>query len=190
MVNRTKCYLQPILNLYPNIFKTELSKVKFEIYVGDVHYYRTRPFENLLFLKTPYDSKLTKATRDIKWYHDEYPYDLTSEYVLVLRIPEEYHKSYEHFMKGEYSKMYSKRQLSELKIPSIINGNISDVYCVLTRNKMALNSYKVAVKNAYDVSIVTEDPEEYDIPPRLRREFLNAIGNEDFVKSICPLRNL
>jgi len=190
MFNRTRCYMQYVLNTYPTVFKKELSKVKFEMYVGDTHYYKTRPFENLIFLKVPYNTSLIKATRDIKLYHDEYPFDLTSEYVLVFKIPEEYQQSYEHFLKGEYSKMYSKKQITELKIPQIVNGNINDIYCILTKNKMAMDSYKRVIKEVYGTTDVTEDPDEYDIPPRIRKEFLNALGSEDFIKSICPLRNL
>ena len=190
MINRTKCYLQPILNTYPNLFKTELVKHDFDIYVGDMHYYRTRDFDRLLFLKSLYNKDLVKVSREIKWFHDEYPFDLKDQYILVFRIPEDYYHSYDHFLKGEYSKMYSKKQLNETRIPQILNGKMNAIYCVLTHNVLAYPSYKKAIEETYGSTDIPENPEEYDIPPRLRREFLNAIGNEEFIKSICPLRNL
>lgn len=187
------------------MFKFELSKVKYEMYVGDVHYFKTRPFENLFFLRIPFNQKLVNEARKLKWYHDEYPFDLTKDYILVLKVRPEFQKSFDHFLRGEYSKMYTPQQLTQLRIPQIINGKINMIYCILTKHRLGIDHYKETIRKAYYEMVddkgniiktgdptnhIPDDPDEYDIPPRIRMEFLNSIGNEDFVKSICSLRNL
>lgn len=190
MFNRTKRYLQPILNTYPKVFKYELSKSSYALYVGDVDYYRTRPFENNLFILIPFNKELIKATRDTKYYKDEYPYNLTDKYVMVLGIPEEYQVSYEMYLEGKYSKMFTRSQITKLGIPQIIEGKINLTYCVLTHDQMAYEEYKKVLKRLYETNHYPLSPDEYDVPPRIRQEVLNSRDNEDFVKSITPLRNL
>lgn len=188
--NRTKRYLLPILNNYPKIFKDELQKVHFNLFVGDVDYYRTRQFESNLFIVIPFKQTLINACRAIKWYKQEYPLNLTDKYVIVIDIPPEYKDSYENFLLGRYSKMYTSRQIKELGFPQILNGDINLTYCVLTHNAMAYEDYKRVLREVYHTNQYPIEPEEYDVPPRIPQEFLNFRGNEDFIKSICPLRNL
>lgn len=192
LFNRTKRYLIPVLNTYPNVFKTELKKRKFNLFVCDTHYYKSKgiDFQNYFFLNFLYDKELIKVCRSLKYFEDEYPVDLVNQYMVVLRIPEEFQNSYEMFLEGKYSKMYPHNQLVKLGVPQIHNGLINLTYCVLAGSKLAYEDYKRIVKEVYKSSHYSDSPSEYDIPPRIRQEVLNSRGNEDYVKSICKLINL
>lgn len=192
LFNRTKRYLQPVLNTYPNVFKIELKKRNFNLYVCDVDYYKSKSisFQNYFFLHILYDKELIKVCRGLKHYTDEYPVNLTNEYMIVLSLPVEFQETYQYFLEGKYSKMYPHAKLSKIGVPQIHNGQVNLTYCVLVGSELAYEDYKRILKDVYDSHNYPLKPDEYDVPPRICQEVLNFRGNEDYVKSICALKNL
>lgn len=52
-----------------------------------------------------------------EYYLFDYPFDDVikgRKHMLVLKIPDQYDKAYEHFLKGEYSKMYTLEEVDRL----------------------------------------------------------------------------
>lgn len=183
-------YLSPILNTYPVMFQTELNKNKFNLCVCDVDYYINKPFQPYLFLHFERNQKLIDICRKIRYYVDEYPMNMEKDYMIVLSLPEEFEKSYQHFLKGEYSKMYTKPQLEKIKIKQILNGNINGTYLVLTKNAMAYDEYCQVIQIIYKSNRFPnkEDVEEFDIPPRINQEVFNFKNNIEWVKQNTPLK--
>lgn len=183
-------YLSPILNTYPVMFQTELNKNKFNLCVCDVDYYINKPFQPYLFLHFERNQKLIDICRKIRYYVDEYPMNMEKDYMIVLSLPEEFEKSYQHFLKGEYSKMYTKPQLEKIKIKQILNGNINGTYLVLTKNAMAYDEYCQVIQIIYKSNRFPnkEDVEEFDIPPRINQEVFNFRNNIEWVKQNTPLK--
>lgn len=189
--NRTRQYLSPILHTFPVLWKKEHEKANIVCYaVMDALYYKAKKseFKQLLFVVFKNNQSLVNASRQIKGFFDEYPYD-KDFYVCVFEIPKEFTNAYKQFLIGKYSHMYTKQQLSQISIPHIHQGKINNTYLVLTRNSMALEYYKKEVKTVFG-SDAADDPEEYDIPPRIKQEVINFKGNVPFVKKLTPLMNI
>lgn len=192
--NRTKRYLLPVLNTYPKTFKTELRKNPFNLYVCDAEYYKSKnlPFQNLFFIHTNYNKELVNVSRGLKYYVDEYPVNLHNQYMIVVNLPDKYIESYQNFLTGQYNRIYTKEMLKELNIPQIYQGQVNLTYCVLIGSPLAFEDYTRILKDVYGVSNpnwIPANPDQYDIPPRICQEVLNYRGNEEYVKSICPLKN-
>lgn len=185
-------YLSPILNTYPKVFKSTLNKTKFNLCVCDVDYYKStkKTFQFYLFLHFEYNDQLIKICRDIRYFVDEYPMDLNDNYMIVLNIPEEFKSSYEHFCKGSYSKMYSRKQLDQIGIKQILNGNINNTWLVLTGDRLAYDQYCKVIKEVYKTNHYPpiEEVKEFDIPPRINQEVLNFKNNIEWVKQNTPLK--
>ena len=185
-------YLSPILHTYPVVFQSELNKNKFNLAVCDVDYYKStkKEFQSYLFLQFKTNQKLIDCCRQIRYYVDEYPLNLEDKYVVVLSIPEEFQGSYQYFLKGQYSKMYTKSQLERIKIRQILNGDLNKTYLVLTKNPAAYEEYCQVIKTLYKSEHYPDkkDVEEFDIPPRINQEVFNFKNNIEWVKKNTPLK--
>ena len=187
---RTSRYLGPILNTFPKVFISESNKVKIGLGVMDALYYKTRQIKPRLFVAVDFNQVYINTCRQVKWWEDDYPYNLEDKYMIVFNIPEEFHNSYWEFLKGRYSRMYTKDQLTKLKIPAISGGKLNPIYNVLTRHPLALTYLQSKIEDRYGTQTVSDDPDEYDLPPRIGQEVFNSKGNEEFIKSICELKNI
>ena len=189
--NRTRQYLSPILHTFPVIWKKEFEKADIICFaVMDALYYKAKKieFKELLFVVFKNYQGLVNASRNIKGFYDEYPYD-KEFYVCVFEIPKDFTNAYRKFLIGKYSQMYSRQQLRQLAIPEIHQGKINNTYLVLTKNHMAIDYYKKEVRRYFD-SEATDNPDEYDIPPLIKQEVINFKGNIQLVKQLTPLINL
>lgn len=185
-------YLSPIFHTYPVVFQNELNKNKFNLCVCDVDYYRStkKPFQSYLFLQFKTNQKLIECCRQIRYYVDEYPLNLEDKYMVVLSVPEEFEKSYQYFLKGEYSKMYTKPQLEKIKIRPILNGELNETYLVLTKDPLAYDDYCKVIQIIYKSTNFPDkkDVQEFDIPPRINQEVFNFRNNIEWVKQNTPLK--
>lgn len=185
-------YLSPIFHTYPTVFQNELNKNKFNLCICDVDYYKStkKPFQSYLFLQFKTNQKLIECCRNIRYYVDEYPLNLDNSYMVVLSVPEEFEKSYQHFLKGEYSKMYTKPRLERIKIRPILNGELNETYLVLTKDPLAYDDYCKVIQIIYKSNHFPnkEDVTEFDIPPRINQEVFNFRNNIEWVKENTPLK--
>jgi len=188
--NRTRQYLSPILHTFPTIWKAEHEKTNIICYsIMDALYYKTKKieFRELLFVAFENNQKFINESRKIKGYVDEYPHD-TQIYIVVFETPKEFTNAYRHFLVGKYNLMYSKRELQRLCIPQIHNGKINPTYLVLTKDKMGFKYYQAVIKEAFGVDVLEGTPDQYDIPPRIKKEVINFKNNIEFIKQITPLK--
>lgn len=185
-------YLSPILNTYPKVFRSTLDKTKFNLCVCDVDYYKAtkKEFQRYLFLQFNYNENLIKVCRDIRYYVDEYPFNLEDKYIVVLSIPEEFYSSYDNFCTGNYSKMYSRKQLDAIGIRQILQGELNTTRLVLTGDKLAYDEYCEVIRMVYKTNHFPsiEDVKEFDIPPRINQEVFNFKNNIEWVKENTPLK--
>lgn len=185
-------YLSPIFHIYPVVFQNELNKNKFNLCVCDVDYYKStkKPFQSYLFLQFKTNQKLIECCRQMRYYVDEYPLNLEDKYMVVLGVPEEFEKSYQYFLKGEYSKMYTKPQLEKIKIRPILNGELNETYLVLTKDPLAYDDYCKVIQIIYKSNNFPDkkDVQEFDIPPRINQEVFNFRNNIEWIKQNTPLK--
>ncbi len=114
-------------------------------------------------------------------------------HMLVLKIPKIYESSYDNFLLGKYSKMYSKEQLKELFYLENYNGSeLSGVekvgnsffkkgYSVLIKNPNTVDIYIKKVKEIFGESIEKKDicsDHEYDFPLLKEEEIFNCSKGE------------
>ena len=90
-----------------------------------------------------------------------------------------------HFIKGEYSKMYNDVQLDDLFEKSVLNPTTgtdcyTDIYSVLTKIPEYEQTFKNNVLKMFNTEAVNVD--EYDFPPLLNEEVLFYEENKEFVK--------
>lgn len=195
--------------------RASVGQTILQVNINDIIYYRCKGFSNNLFLifdtRGVYDFKKGKYVNPIeskkrflnflnfartnKHYVFDYQFEYQKKHCIVFDIPLEYRNSYEQFLKGAYSKMYSLDQIEFLgHKPFLAVGKQNTLepnrnYIVLTRNHdLGKTVLKQAVQQAYGVSEPPENPDEYDIPWDLYEEILNfdyAKDNEvEFFKQL------
>lgn len=180
--------------------RAEVGQTVLSVNISDVIYYRCKGFSNNLFLIfdtrgvydfnkgkyiNPIESKkrflnFLSFARSNKYYVFDYQFEYEKKHCIVFDIPLEYRTSYEQFLKGAYSKMYSLDQIDFLGYKPFLTvgkNNTQEAnrnYVVLTKNKdLGKVVLKQAVQQAYGVSEPPENPNEYDIPWDLYEEILN-----------------
>lgn len=192
-INRTHLYLSNVLNTYPNTFINEFNKSINSLrafYIFDLAYYKAKKWEKpdtILFLEYQKGKELgtfLRFLRKFKGYRDDYSIDLKSRVGVILDIPDEFKKSLVPFLNGEYSKMYTEKELTKIGIYPIKQGTVNTVYLVCTHNPQALDHYKEAVYQVYRSTRTPDVPNEYDIPPRIDMECLNWEENIDLAKKL------
>ncbi len=198
MRGRFKLYMSPVINTFGDTFLKMFgpvinSVVKYSIV--DYKYAMVNGFEKvqpLLFILIDrnglkkedgsYINKIQaeknfleyiKYVRKFGGYVDDYAENLSNLQWVVLEIPKRFKESYSHWLKGEYSKMYSKKELQEMKIYQIHKGEISPLYLILTKHPEALSNFKKVLEISYGVNQYPDNPNEYDIPPIWKDEIHN-----------------
>lgn len=166
--NKTFNFLVPILSDYPVAFKQKISqqvsKLAYGIYdkildkteiVKDNH----RPifilcdklsgnFDNfIIWLKTQ------------EYYITDYTasYNINSRYhMIVIDTIEEHHNTYDKFITGLYSEMYSEKDIDRL-----FSADKSDIIGILTKDKLSINKFISKVRDTFNVD-VNDSKDFYD----------------------------
>lgn len=194
-----KTFLRELLEI-TSYTRAEIGQTVLSVNLCDLIYYRCKGFNNHLFMifdtRGVYDFNKGKHvnpieakkrflnflmfTRNNKNYAADYQFEYGKKHCIVFEIPLEYRKSYEKFLKGQYSQMYSLEQISELGFQPFLKVGKSNTpepnrnYVVLTKNKdLGKVVLKHAVQEAYGVSEPPENPSEYDILWETSEEVLN-----------------
>jgi len=120
----------------------------------------------LIFIKdNTFLNKLIEELKTNKEYVDDY---IWSKNIHVVEVRPEI--NYSAFLEGEYSKIYTKQQLSKCFLPT------ADAYKIMTKDPSYFNKYYEFIKKQFgDVkkSSVLEH-KEFDIPPCLNQEIMNG----------------
>lgn len=192
-INRTHLYLGNVLNTYPKTFINEFNHSVDSLeafYIFDLAYYKAKKWEEpktILFLQYKKSKKLgtfLKYLRKFRGYVDDYSLDLKNKIGVIIEIPEQFHKSVNPFLKGEYSKMYTESELNKIGIHPIHRGVVNTIYLICTHDPLALDHYKEAIYQVYNTRVTPDNPNEYDIPPRIDMECINWEENINLAKQL------
>lgn len=101
------------------------------------------------------------------------------QHMFVIAIPVPFHKAYEHFIKGEYSKMFSNKELKDL----FSSFERRDDYQTLSRSVTARTKLITKVKTMFDTEISEEDLSnaEYELPLIREEEIFNNTDELTFI---------
>lgn len=194
-VNKTWRFLLPCLKDYGNVVTTKLSnlyKVGAFVYDDNMTGVSKLKGENI-FLVIDVQVKKYITQKLLNWFRNQdfYVHDyffgdtLQDRYlILVLKIPDEYKKSYYHFLDGNYSKMYTKEERIKLfsnvlreKSDTPSRGRRLQDYYVLSRNRnqRILENYQRKVKDMFNVNVPDNalDVGELELPLINTEEILN-----------------
>jgi len=96
--------------------------------------------------------------------------------IIILEIPEIFKESYDHFLKGEYSKMYSEEQIK------LFFGNSTKKkdFEILSRSGEALKEFVTKVNKEFntETSIKNFDECEWELPLIKKEEIFNCQNKE------------
>lgn len=108
----------------------------------------------------------------------------SNRHMIVISIPEGFENAYDHFVKGEYSQMYSPLNLESL-FP--VETKRSE-YLILSRNAEIEDEMIEKINKEFKTSLKITDfedrLEEFDLPLKAVEEIFNYTGNKNlFVNS-------
>ena len=180
--NKTLLYLVPALNYYGPTLKLKInsiSKLGFGIFDTLLEGSYLENQKNIyMLIDKLVDAK--KAQDFIRWiklqeyYVTDYePNALNTtyqrEHMIVLAFPTQLQDCYDKFLKGKYSKMYTKEELGTFFDSKVEALN------VLSRTKHAQNNFKNIIKEHFDVKLednhLSSNYFEYELPLKKEEEY-------------------
>lgn len=197
--NRTWKYLFPCLKYYGSELVNHLSTFyKLGIGIGDVNVKEISGncvyilFDTNIPLITEADrlKYKTNFSKFIDWvkyqpyYERDYIFD-SEKHMIVLKVPHVNDMSYLDFIRGNYSKMYTIKELNSYFniVPNpkgnanttIRNNRIKEARLVLLRDKDYAKTFVQKVNKQYGTEATIYDfiDAEYDFPIRLEEEIFN-----------------
>ena len=92
------------------------------------------------------------------------------QHMLVITIPESFNESYDSFVKGHYSQMYTDNQINIL-FPDPTN----EVRAVLKRTESAYSEFASKISNSFNTTVSKQDlvGAELDFPLEKEKEYFN-----------------
>lgn len=193
-----KFLMLPVLRAYGEQFRLKISSFyKVGAYVGGLN---NTPYLALTINVTAPNPKITDQTYKMKLFEDfiewfeiqdycegHYPYEGPLDckdkfHVFKIRIPEELKKSLGHFVKGEYSKMYTQKQIEEhfivapeAKVSDIHKADMENRKKILEKDSALLPDFVAKVNKRFNTKLTLEDIEpsvEVELPPSSTEDFL------------------
>jgi hypothetical protein len=206
--NKTWRYLYPCLKFYGEELMKNLGSF-FKLAVG-VRDFNRKDEPNCLYILIDTNIPLASDSqiRDYKerfskfldWlsYQEYYVSDYIYEkdmHMLVLRIPKEYSSTYINFTKGQYSKMYSLKDIRDyfkyLQIPNKElelkqNGKLKIIKDVLNKEKSYIKTFVDIVNKEFKTTASVNDfiEAELDFPPKKEEEIFNYEVVKEAVKPL------
>lgn len=180
-VNKTWKYLLPCLRTYGPTFIAKYNSL-FKLAVG-VHdgLMDGTEFENKKVIYVLIDKKYRPkiALNVMQWFRyqsfvlTDYAFDDLEEgrkHMFVIEVPEKYHDAYDEFIKGNYSRMYSDKDIEEL-----FPNPTSDERSVLKRTDIAYTKFIKKVKMNFGTDVNKSDlvGAELDFPIEKTKEVFN-----------------
>jgi hypothetical protein len=177
-VNRTRIYLVPaLLNQFNPVTQQEFRILRPLMWgTFDLEYLHAKKVPELkykLFVLVKYDTKarkiIVKKLKEHLLFEDAYPMSFNDQkhLFLVFRIPRSIHKSYDAFVAGKFSEMFTESQLRKLGITEFEGKKENPVYAILTKKKHFANVFKAKLEEYYD-TVIDDEPDEFDsfyVPP-------------------------
>ena len=143
---------------------------------------------------TPVDSYRQNLSKFLDWiryqsfYVIDYIYeglDTGEKHLLVLKLPEQYNKTYSRFLRGKYSEMYTKDEIAKYfgfvnlnnkDLEKKINEKLQVVRAILNKNTNHLPKFLEELNNEFGTNLSLEDVRnhELDFPPIQEEEIFNC----------------
>tara|TARA_R110000796_G_scaffold231853_8_gene349949 strand:+ start:3962 stop:4549 length:588 start_codon:yes stop_codon:yes gene_type:complete len=178
--NKSWRFLGPTLTHYGQDFIDKLNTVfKLAAGIGDVSHQNNVPS---LYLVCDAKYQPRNFNEVLQWfrYHDcfitDYPYDTdlkdVRRHMIVFKIPKPYIESYNHLLRSEYSKMFSKEEVGRM-----FDHTRRDVLGVLLKREEMKVLHLDKVNKCYDTNVKPDDfqPTEYDFPFKNPEEIFNYV---------------
>lgn len=181
-INRTWKYLFPCLKGHgPACTEVINSMFKLAVGIDDTTQKEYKGKSILLMVDSKFLEK--EFRKGLAWLkiQDFYITDYVAEasltsmsrkHIIQVRIPEVYETAYEHFIRNEYSKMYTEEQIVALFTQNIFSPYVG----VLQRSKQAFNTFIEEINAMYDTKLKAADfagDIEYDHPIIPEEEIFN-----------------
>lgn len=181
--NKTLKYLVPALNYYGSTLKAKINLIfilSFGIFDNLLEGSHLEGQKNIFIL---IDRKVNPSQFEnfMNWvklqeyYITDYVYDDLEkgcQQMLVLKFPTPLEDAYSKFLKGQYSKMYTKEE-----IETYFKGK--EATEVFRKSFSAKQQFISTIKEVFDTSLEETDfinhQVEYDIPPVKEQEFFNNL---------------
>jgi hypothetical protein len=187
--NKTRTYLLPCLVDYGLNFQMKFNQLyKFAVGIHDSSLnYNSITEDSLIYIL--FDKELSRKyfSDFINWLKGQ-PYFVTDyvagteldsrKHMVVLRIPDNHEKTYEAFVKGQYSKMYT----DEEKVKYFSEAHRKKALNVLNRTYDALLDYVHLANIIFDHNLSPtdcKDHNEYEFPLSPMEEIFNYQDNLD-----------
>ena len=160
--NKTRKFLGPILRTYSNgLVKliNSLSKPFIAIYDFDCPLNLSGNAHFFITVKTNLKTNKLSSTLDQIRIHEQYvgeyaPIGIENLIILVIAIPDEYSNTYNKFIEGKYSQMFTKEQAKKLFIK---NGLPTFEYDVYHKTALGFKRFQKKVANTFNCNIHQED---------------------------------
>lgn len=206
-MNKTYKYLLPIINTYSKEFIHHYNTVSESLLacgINDVKYELATMEKNthLLFLiydtngkfdpvkKMYKDLKLSKSNfnkylsfvRSYTHYINDYYFDNVrgNRHCVVFKVPTKYKQAYDKCLESKFSLMFTKSELTELKInPKTRSGKPDLRYLVLTKDNSYRQQFEELVNKTFDTNITLEQDVELDFPFIKGNEIFNYKIKQD-----------
>lgn len=175
VVNKTRKYLYPIINYYGDKFVGIMNSLnKAGIGIGDMILERSgitheRHLFILINLKKTYLSginfpEVLNLLREHHSYEDDYRYDLTGKYhMIVIRVPDKYISSFENFKKSQFSKMFSEEEIDLLFKSRIKNDeyqkHINDIKSILKKDVEYQKEFRKLISQKFKMKLEEIHPD-------------------------------
>lgn len=195
-LNRTKKYLFPIIKSYGKEFSSSIAKLfKLGVGIGDIITNRCGVHhEKHLFILADATHNITEFAQILDYirehhaYEDDYPYDVIHNgrlHMIVIRVPDEFITSMEKFKSGEFSKMYTPKQIHDLFEYKGKDKDLQKTYSEVKKVLVKAHNYRIEfakkIEQEFNVKFpVSEITDEWELefPALLKEEFFNFKGEE------------
>lgn len=182
--NKTYLYLYPTLRDYGEEFLRFLRGLDLiEVKLKDVnvqtknHCFYLRYSVNTQGKKNMIQ-KFLEYLQDKEYFIKEYIYD-NSSHIIVIQVPKGHNNAIIHFLKGEYSKMYSPQKLKKYFYNTSSNPVVMERFKrtrqVLRRDKKYVSVFVKKVNSQFETKVEEKyfKNAELDFPPSEKDETLN-----------------
>lgn len=184
--NRTLEFLVPVLRKHGQDFISKFNYYCFKLAYG----IEDRNFKNKALLKDrrpifiliDKDNNIELSNSFLDWIRKQDYYitdyskkESSSLHMIVLDTPLDYYDSYDKFMLGMYSKMYSKQDIEE-----IFRDKNSKGYRVIVKDRGYLDTFLNQLKEEFDFVPQIEDRQEYIEETELDFPYSLSVEDEIF----------
>ena len=186
-INRTVRYLVPGLGFYGPTLKTKLNlvfKLAFGIHETLLEGSHLEGQKNIYILvdklvRPELFQNFMDWVKHQEYYVTDYVYDSIMEnhsrkHMIVLAYPPSMEDTYDKFLLGKYSKMYTRKEITSY----FAEESKLETRQVLMKTVHAKHRFISSVKEAFDTLLEDQDfltgSWEYDFPPNTEEEFFNT----------------